>query len=286
MDHYNKGGEANPFLDGGIEPLALSEEEIDDLVAFLFTLTDERFADAEPAACSTSSAPRRRAAPVPRRGPGHAQDAAVRAACDWASRSRQGESHETAAIKSIETKLPWRSASELFRQLREPRPPRLPQGVGGGGGRGRRPAACAPALASSRRRRRTGATDAGAGLPLRLHLGLASLRAQASTTASCAAAARGRRRQRLDPQPDFVLYGGDLAQLGAAERARARRADPQERSRRRCSMMVGEHDWYSRPGREVAGAVRPADATRSTTRACTSSCSTAWSRRTSGPRAA
>ena len=24
MDHYNKGGEANPYLDGGIEPLALT----------------------------------------------------------------------------------------------------------------------------------------------------------------------------------------------------------------------------------------------------------------------
>ncbi|ADE14932.1 Cytochrome-c peroxidase [Nitrosococcus halophilus Nc 4] len=45
MDHYNKGGEPNPFLDGGIEPLALSEEEIDALVAWMFTLTDERFAD-------------------------------------------------------------------------------------------------------------------------------------------------------------------------------------------------------------------------------------------------
>lgn len=45
MDHYNKGGEANPFLDGGIEPLALTEEEIDQLVAFMFTLTDARFAD-------------------------------------------------------------------------------------------------------------------------------------------------------------------------------------------------------------------------------------------------
>jgi cytochrome c peroxidase len=45
MDHYNRGGEANPFLDGGIEPLALSEEEIDQMVAFLFTLTDYRFAD-------------------------------------------------------------------------------------------------------------------------------------------------------------------------------------------------------------------------------------------------
>ncbi len=45
IDHYNKGGEANPFLDGGIEPLALTEKEIDQLVAFLFTLTDVRFAE-------------------------------------------------------------------------------------------------------------------------------------------------------------------------------------------------------------------------------------------------
>jgi len=45
MDHYNKGGEANPFLDGGIEPLALTEKEIDQVVSFLFALTDVRFAD-------------------------------------------------------------------------------------------------------------------------------------------------------------------------------------------------------------------------------------------------
>jgi cytochrome c peroxidase len=44
VDHYNKGGETNPYLDGGIEPLNLGEAEIDDLVAFLFTLTDSRFA--------------------------------------------------------------------------------------------------------------------------------------------------------------------------------------------------------------------------------------------------
>lgn len=44
MDHYNKGGEASPFLDGGMEPLALSEREIDQIVAFLFSLTDVRLA--------------------------------------------------------------------------------------------------------------------------------------------------------------------------------------------------------------------------------------------------
>jgi len=43
MDHYNKGGETNAYLDGGIEPLNLSENEISDVVAFLFALTDKRF---------------------------------------------------------------------------------------------------------------------------------------------------------------------------------------------------------------------------------------------------
>jgi cytochrome c peroxidase len=43
MDHYNKGGETNAYLDGGIEPLNLSESEINDVVAFLFALTDRRF---------------------------------------------------------------------------------------------------------------------------------------------------------------------------------------------------------------------------------------------------
>lgn len=44
VDHYNKGGEANPYLDGGIEPLTLDEKEIGQLVAYLFTLTDRRLA--------------------------------------------------------------------------------------------------------------------------------------------------------------------------------------------------------------------------------------------------
>lgn len=44
MDHYNKGGVQNPFLDGGMQVLGLSEPEIDDLVALMFALTDTRFA--------------------------------------------------------------------------------------------------------------------------------------------------------------------------------------------------------------------------------------------------
>ena len=44
IDHYNKGGVPNPNLDGGMQRLGLSETEIDDLVAFLATLTSPRFA--------------------------------------------------------------------------------------------------------------------------------------------------------------------------------------------------------------------------------------------------
>jgi cytochrome c peroxidase len=47
MDHYNKGGIPNPYLDGGMQRLGLTEPEIDDLVAFLFTLTSDDFASLE-----------------------------------------------------------------------------------------------------------------------------------------------------------------------------------------------------------------------------------------------
>lgn len=56
IDHYNRGGEANAYLDGGIEPLALNDQEIEDLVAFMFTLTDRRFADASDAALTSQRA--------------------------------------------------------------------------------------------------------------------------------------------------------------------------------------------------------------------------------------
>jgi cytochrome c peroxidase len=44
MDHYNKGdGLKNPFLDEDIQPLAMSESEVDDVVAFLATLTSSQY---------------------------------------------------------------------------------------------------------------------------------------------------------------------------------------------------------------------------------------------------
>jgi cytochrome c peroxidase len=47
IDHYNKGaGLNNPYLDTDITPLALSEGDIDDLVAFLASLTSPAYKEA------------------------------------------------------------------------------------------------------------------------------------------------------------------------------------------------------------------------------------------------
>ncbi|HYZ87310.1 MAG TPA: cytochrome c peroxidase [Bryobacteraceae bacterium] len=46
MDHYNKGdGIHNPYLDEDMQPLALTETEIDDVVAFLASLTSADYRD-------------------------------------------------------------------------------------------------------------------------------------------------------------------------------------------------------------------------------------------------
>ncbi len=47
----------------------------------------------------------------------------------------------------------------------------------------------------------------------------------------------------LDPQPDFVLYGGDLAQLGQKEELDLG-AQILKKVKAPVRMMVGEHDWY------------------------------------------
>jgi 3',5'-cyclic AMP phosphodiesterase CpdA len=48
---------------------------------------------------------------------------------------------------------------------------------------------------------------------------------------------------RLDPQPDFVLFGGDLAQLGQPEELEIGRQILKD-LKAPVRMMVGEHDWY------------------------------------------
>lgn len=43
VDHYNKGGMNNPWLDPDIRPLALTEAEVGDLVAFMASLTSPQY---------------------------------------------------------------------------------------------------------------------------------------------------------------------------------------------------------------------------------------------------
>jgi Icc protein len=47
----------------------------------------------------------------------------------------------------------------------------------------------------------------------------------------------------LDPQPDFVLYGGDLAQLGQAKELEVG-AQILKNLKAPVKIMVGEHDWF------------------------------------------
>lgn len=47
----------------------------------------------------------------------------------------------------------------------------------------------------------------------------------------------------MDPQPDFVFYGGDLAQLGQIEELEMG-AQILKNLKAPVKMMVGEHDWY------------------------------------------
>ncbi len=47
----------------------------------------------------------------------------------------------------------------------------------------------------------------------------------------------------MNPQPDFVLYGGDLAQLGQAKELEEG-AQILKAVKAPVKMMVGEHDWY------------------------------------------
>jgi cytochrome c peroxidase len=45
IELYNKGGENNPFLDSGIRPLNLTDQEKGDLLAFIKSLTSPQFAN-------------------------------------------------------------------------------------------------------------------------------------------------------------------------------------------------------------------------------------------------
>ena len=259
MDHYNKGGEANPFLDGGIEPLALTEEEIDQLVAFLFTLTDVRFAEENQRQFERQQAAAQTEASLPRRGDGHAQDAAVRAAGDRRQDQRQvTRSDPTMAThKSVETKYLEERRAVLPR-LAESRPPLLPEGVGGGLGRDGRAGRAALVHAG----------DRGAGAPTARRRSRPSASPTSPTRTSTSkhvndrfvrgAAPRGRRREQPRPAARLRLLRRRPGAARAGQGARTGRPDPQEpqgpaEDHGRRARLVSRH------GPEVAGAVRQAD---------------------------
>ena len=61
IEFFDRGGNANPWLDARMNPLSLSEDEKDDLVAFLRSLTganvDTLAAQARAAASTASFSP-------------------------------------------------------------------------------------------------------------------------------------------------------------------------------------------------------------------------------------
>ena len=60
----------------------------------------------------------------------------------------------------------------------------------------------------------------------------------------------------LEPQPDFVLFGGDLAQLGQVEELKLG-AEILKNVKAPVKMMVGEHDWFLDMGEAWRGMFGP-----------------------------
>ena len=79
IDHYNKGDGLNdPYLDEDIQPLALTEPEIDDLVAFLASLTSAQYRE------------QGERAGAPARDRAHRPAAARHSACLWSETASIG----------------------------------------------------------------------------------------------------------------------------------------------------------------------------------------------------
>ena len=217
MDHYNKGGEANRFLDGGIEPLALTEEEIDAARRVPVHADRRALRRRRTAAIVRAAArPRRDGAALPRRRRSPCARRCPSSSASPASRSERRQSHATTSkFKSVETKLQRGARASCSAAART--------STAAASSRCRRAAAAAVAakgLASSAlvpagRRGRTRPPATVSGLPLRLHLRLAPVRAASVNDRFVRSLLRAVDDvNALDPQPDFVLYGGDLAQLG------------------------------------------------------------------------
>lgn len=110
VDHYNKGdGIHNQFLDQDIQPLALSEREIDDLVAFMASLTSPEIPGPRAQRIGASARYLSDQSPPARHGQGlPTETAASRAAKDFSDAARYARAltvkpHEV--VRSIFTPL-------------------------------------------------------------------------------------------------------------------------------------------------------------------------------------
>ena len=102
-----------------------------------------------------------------------------------------------------------------------------------------------------------GGTRRAAPVHLRLHFRHPSVRAQAESALRARGVKAVEDVNALDPQPDFVLFGGDLAQLGRPKELELG-AKILDELKAPVKMMVGEHDWFYDMGENVAGDVRSA----------------------------
>ncbi len=269
MDHYNKGGVANPYLDGGMQRLGLTEPEIDDLVAFLFALTSDDFAALEKKELAAqrarkNNAPgaghRRRPREEGQPGRSRPQPRPQEPGRPWAVRAgaRPRRSDMRKGVKSIETKhneerdsffdglrkldrALVHAAGRAVRRHRRGQGARHPAGLPAGQRRARRPHGPARSRSSPSRTS-----------PTRIST------SRSSTIGSCArCCARSTTSTAWIPQPDFVLYGGDLAQLGQKEELELG-TQILKNLKAPVKMMVGEHDWFLDMGENWRGAVRRA----------------------------
>ena len=256
------------------------------LVAFMFTLTDERFAAQNNArARRASSALAAKQRPFRDDALAHAQGAAVRAralgrpaAKEDEPMSRTHQEHRDQAHARSATRSSRRCATLDRRDF-------LKVSRGRGRRRGGERRRLHARTRSSRSRSRTRAGDRQARFRFAYISDSHLYERDAQRPLRARAAARGRRRQRAGPAARLRALRRRPRAARPAGGARARRADPEERSRRRVRMMVGEHDWYLDMGekwRELFGEptllVRPQG--RALRRA-----EERRSRRTSGPRA-
>ena len=245
-----QGGEPNPFLDGGIQRLGLSETEIDDLVELMNAFTSDGYASQ-----GRMEMQRQRTF---QRGPRQTRDtdAAMGRKGNFGDAIPDPDKKDPALIGGRPVSQSGDSHGYQTQECRNqvvrtegppdagypsPGSPRLLQGDGRRRDRRRRQGpATAPLLPARGGSRPTAKPEKFSFAYVSdTHLYSPKLNDQFVRAAIRAVDDVNR----LDPQPDFVLFGGDLAQLGAKEELDIGRQILKD-LKAPIRMMVGEHDWF------------------------------------------